>query len=275
MPADSATTPVNTRSMSLRPAACIALSLPASSGAGALVKRDLGRRGPDASPVRLDRALRQREIARDVDDVDRDRSLRRQRRCATQRRPRMREHGAQVATAEATLRIRDVSVRASFRQNVSVPTQPSLSRTRGNPAVLFTNVAWIPDLHGDDAIREPIAARCVRSWTDASLGLLRADLLIPDLERLDLRLRRQRLRVRELGEPAFVFGTAVFLDRILALLAAPSTASRSSPPGPDRNSPCRRCRPALPASAGYAIRSSTTAIFPAARPSGSPCSARR
>src|SRR5882724_622138 len=50
-----------------------------------------------------------------------------------------------------------------------------------------------------------------------SFGFLRPDLLIPDPERFYLRLRRQRLRVRELGEPAFVFRTAVLLDRVLAL----------------------------------------------------------
>src|ERR1700730_7777690 len=38
MPADKATTPVSTRSISLRPAPCMALSFAGNSGAGALVK---------------------------------------------------------------------------------------------------------------------------------------------------------------------------------------------------------------------------------------------
>ena len=41
MPAARKSVPVSTRSMSLRPAPCIALSLPGSSGAGALVKVNL------------------------------------------------------------------------------------------------------------------------------------------------------------------------------------------------------------------------------------------
>ncbi len=49
---------------------------------------------------------------------------------------------------------------------------------------------------------------------DASLGLLRADLLVPDAERFDLRLRLERLRVRKILEPRLVLGTAVLLDRV-------------------------------------------------------------
>src|ERR1700694_6051120 len=44
MPADKATTPVSTRSISLRPATCIALSFAGNSGAGALVKLTLDTR---------------------------------------------------------------------------------------------------------------------------------------------------------------------------------------------------------------------------------------
>src|ERR1700682_2537962 len=44
MPADKATTPVSTRSISLRPAPCIALSFAGNSGAGALVKLTLATR---------------------------------------------------------------------------------------------------------------------------------------------------------------------------------------------------------------------------------------
>src|SRR6476660_4508814 len=57
----------------------------------------------------------------------------------------------------------------------------------------------------------PVAARLKRRAADridTLLGLLRTYLLIPDTERFDLRLRRQRLRVRKLREPAFVLGTA-------------------------------------------------------------------
>src|SRR5437762_2477337 len=60
------------------------------------------------------------------------------------------------------------------------------------------------------------AARATRSRRTASFGLLRADLLIPDPERLDLRRGRQRLRVRKLGEPLLVLRPAVLLNRILA-----------------------------------------------------------
>ena len=54
----------------------------------------------------------------------------------------------------------------------------------------------------------------------ASFRLLRADLLVPDPERLDLRLGRQRLRVREFLQPRFVLRPAVFLDRVLASFGA-------------------------------------------------------
>src|SRR6185312_16948938 len=70
-------------------------------------------------------------------------------------------------------------------------------------------------------VRHPVAARPKRRAAprlDSLLGLLRADLLIPDTERFDLRLRRQRLRVRKFFQPAFVFRTAVLLDQILAFL---------------------------------------------------------
>src|SRR6266850_7368930 len=50
------------------------------------------------------------------------------------------------------------------------------------------------------------------------LGLLRSDLLVPDAERLDLRLGLERLRVRELLEPLVVFRPAVFAQRVLAFL---------------------------------------------------------
>src|ERR1700687_3375624 len=43
-------------------------------------------------------------------------------------------------------------------------------------------------------------------YPNKSLRFLRSDLLIPDPERLDLRLGLQRLCVRELREPAFILG---------------------------------------------------------------------
>src|SRR5581483_5991614 len=58
--------------------------------------------------------------------------------------------------------------------------------------------------------RRPLLRRLFR--------LLRADLLVPDPERFHLRLGLERLRMRELLEPAFVFGTTVFLDRFLTFL---------------------------------------------------------
>src|SRR3954447_20706600 len=51
-----------------------------------------------------------------------------------------------------------------------------------------------------------------------SFGLLRSDLLVPDAERLDLRLRFQRLRVRELFQPLVVLRPTVLIDRVLAFL---------------------------------------------------------
>src|ERR1700738_544308 len=63
--------------------------------------------------------------------------------------------------------------------------------------------------------------KCVmpdRDRTSASLGFLRADLLVPDAERFDLCLRFERLGVRKFLEPRFVLGTPVFLDRVLAFL---------------------------------------------------------
>src|SRR5947208_2620909 len=47
---------------------------------------------------------------------------------------------------------------------------------------------------------------------------LRTHLLVPDPERFDLRLRRKRLRMRELREPSVVLRTPEFLDRVLAVL---------------------------------------------------------
>ena len=82
MPAESASVPVSTRSMSTRPASCCALILPASSGAGALVKVMRETRFGFALRIVLDRLLRQREIAGDVDDVERDRARRQRQSCA-------------------------------------------------------------------------------------------------------------------------------------------------------------------------------------------------
>src|SRR5919201_4797801 len=62
---------------------------------------------------------------------------------------------------------------------------------------------------------------CFRSEIGDShqlLGLLRSNLLVPDAERLDLRLCFQRLRVRELLQPLLVLGPAVLSDRVLAFL---------------------------------------------------------
>ena len=78
MPAASASVPVSTKSMSTRPASCCALILPASSGAGALVKVNRRDELRMVGAVFLDRLLRQRQVAGDVDDVDR---LRRRRQC--------------------------------------------------------------------------------------------------------------------------------------------------------------------------------------------------
>src|SRR5690349_6950157 len=52
----------------------------------------------------------------------------------------------------------------------------------------------------------------------ALLGFLGSDLLIPDAECVDLRLRFQRLRVREFLEPLVVFRPPVFLDGVLTFL---------------------------------------------------------
>ena len=71
-PAESASMPVSTRSMSTRLASCCALILPGSSGAGALVKVMRETSFGLGGGVGLDRLLRQREIAGDVDDVQRD-----------------------------------------------------------------------------------------------------------------------------------------------------------------------------------------------------------
>ena len=106
MPAARKSVPVSTRSMSLRPAPCIAFSLPGSSGAGALVIVELRDELRILLHIRLDRVLRQREVARDVDDVDRDRGSSASPACAsagsasaTAPRPARRDGRAQHATA--------------------------------------------------------------------------------------------------------------------------------------------------------------------------------
>src|SRR6266567_6484695 len=77
---------------------------------------------------------------------------------------------------------------------------------------------WIPACAGMTHLF-PIAGRsATRSRTNTSFRLLRADLLIPDAERFDLRLRLQGLRMRELGEPLVVLRPPELLDRILAFL---------------------------------------------------------
>jgi len=62
--------------MSIRPASCIAFSLPGSSGAGALVVVNFSTLSGVLGAVRLQRVLHQLERAGDVDDVDLDRARR-------------------------------------------------------------------------------------------------------------------------------------------------------------------------------------------------------
>src|SRR6267142_5233120 len=50
------------------------------------------------------------------------------------------------------------------------------------------------------------------------LGLLRSDLLVPDAERLDLRLGLERLRVRKSFQPLVVLRAAELAQRVLAFL---------------------------------------------------------
>src|SRR5256714_9574268 len=73
--------------------------------------------------------------------------------------------------------------------------------------------------------RSPCANRRVTASRRSSLkscfrllGLLRSDLLVPDAECLDLGLRFQRLRVRELLQPLVVLRPPELADRVLALL---------------------------------------------------------
>src|SRR5256885_14721672 len=73
--------------------------------------------------------------------------------------------------------------------------------------------------------RSPCANRRVTASRRSSLkscfrllGLLRSDLLVPDAERLDLRLRFQRLRVRKLLKPLVILRPPELAQRVLTLL---------------------------------------------------------
>ena len=77
MPAASPSVPVSTMSMSTRPASCCALILPGSSGAGAWREADAADQLGVRRAVFLEAALRQLQVAGDVDDVQRHRRGRR------------------------------------------------------------------------------------------------------------------------------------------------------------------------------------------------------
>src|SRR5438105_8162092 len=73
--------------------------------------------------------------------------------------------------------------------------------------------------------RRPCANRRVTASRRSSLksclrllGLLRPDLLVPDTERLDLRLGVERLGMRKSDQPLLVFRPAEFAQRLLAFL---------------------------------------------------------
>ena len=78
----------------------------------------------------------------------------------------------------------------------------------------------------------------------------------------------ERLRVRELLQPAFVLRTPVFLDRVLALLRRHRQRHVLHRRTRDRSSPCRRCSACASGVSMKAIRSSITAIFSGGTPFG-------
>src|SRR5690348_8329467 len=120
---------------------------------------------------------------------------------------------------------RTVSVR-SFSALNALPAAPAKRRvTRSRRSSLkscFIDVLDLEFPHPLDALRLTPSPRMRGEGrgeaTPALLRLRRPDLLVPDPEHLDLRLRFERLRVRELLQPLVVLGPAELADPILAFL---------------------------------------------------------
>src|SRR4051812_20220137 len=108
---------------------------------------------------------------------------------------------------------RMVSVSSCSAAICAPPGCPKWRETRSSRSSL--NCSFM----GRSCVRRAAVAHCAPVYREPfSLRLLRADLLIPDAERVDHRLGVERLGVRILGQPNVVFGAAEFLDHVLAFL---------------------------------------------------------
>src|SRR5450755_1683842 len=185
MPAARKSVPVNTMSMSLRPAPCIAFSLPGNSGAGALVKLILA--------ISSGCFFWYASIAS----------------CVSARLPATSTIFS-VTGAPRAVRGNAATVKSAVAQ---MPAAAPRSNVRRIPNAGVWNDFMACLLLGEGA---SISARL--DYFARLFRFLCADFLIPAPERFNQRLRVQRLRLRTLRKPRFVFRPAVFFDDVLTFL---------------------------------------------------------